>query len=426
MEDNSSFLISTNMKKIELLSPAGSMEALKAAIHNGADAVYLGGKRFGARAFAQNFSENELIDAINYAHIYDVKIYITVNTIIYEDEFDEALDFIEFLYTHNVDAVIMQDIGLISAAHKRFPDLVIHASTQCHNHNKENIEFFKSLGVSRVILDREMSLDDINKLDVDIEKEIFVHGALCICYSGCCLMSFLNGGRSGNRGECTGCCRLPYKLIKDGKECKTDGDFLLSTKELNTSGRIKEILASDITSLKIEGRMKTALYVATVARTYRRAIDAALQGEEAFKQILPWAKEEISKCTYRQFTTGFYFGKTDAETQIYDNNTYVNEYKYLGIAEEIRNVSETPCKGAPQDARLVRIEQKNKFSVGDSIEIMKPDGSNVPVTVEGMFNEEGEAVDSCPHSRQSLWIKLSAEARQYDILRVKVEGQSNG
>lgn len=301
MEDNSSFLISTNMKKIELLSPAGSMEALKAAIHNGADAVYLGGKRFGARAFAQNFSENELIDAINYAHIYDVKIYITVNTIIYEDEFDEALDFIEFLYTHNVDAVIMQDIGLISAAHKRFPDLVIHASTQCHNHNKENIEFFKSLGVSRVILDREMSLDDINKLDVDIEKEIFVHGALCICYSGCCLMSFLNGGRSGNRGECTGCCRLPYKLIKDGKECKTDGDFLLSTKELNTSGRIKEILASDITSLKIEGRMKSPEYVGFITKYYRNLIDG--------KENSNLDDKNLRLLFNRDFTEGYLFGE---------------------------------------------------------------------------------------------------------------------
>ena len=245
------------MKKIELLSPAGSMEALKSAIHSGADAVYLGGKRFGARAFAQNFSDDELIEAINYAHIYDVKIYITVNTIIYDDEFDDALNFIEFLYKNNVDALIMQDIGLINAVHKKFPDLVIHASTQCHNHNKENIEFLKKIGVSRIVLDREMSLDEINNLKIDIEKEIFIHGALCISYSGCCLMSYLNGGRSGNRGECTGCCRLPYKLIKNDKEYKTNGDFLLSTMELNTSKKIKEILASDVISLKIEGRMKS-------------------------------------------------------------------------------------------------------------------------------------------------------------------------
>ena len=287
------------MRKIELLSPAGSMEALKAAIHNGADAVYLGGKKFGARAFAQNFNENELIEAINYAHIYNVKIYITVNTIIYEDEFTEALDFIEFLYKHNVDAVIMQDLGLINEAHKKFPELVIHASTQCHNHNKENIEFLKKIGVKRIILDREMSLEEIKNLNVDIEKEIFIHGALCISYSGCCLMSYLNGGRSGNRGECTGCCRLPYKLMEDSKEIKTDGDYLLSTKELNTSKKINEILDSNIISLKIEGRMKSPEYVGFITNYYRKLIDG--------KPINKLDEKKLKLLFNRDFTEGYLF-----------------------------------------------------------------------------------------------------------------------
>ena len=287
------------MRKIELLSPAGSMEALKAAIHNGADAVYLGGKKFGARAFAQNFNENELIEAINYAHIYNVKIYITVNTIIYEDEFTEALDFIEFLYKHNVDAVIMQDLGLINEAHKKFPELVIHASTQCHNHNKENIEFLKKIGVKRIILDREMSLEEIKNLNVDIEKEIFIHGALCISYSGCCLMSYLNGGRSGNRGECTGCCRLPYKLMENNKEIKTDGDYLLSTKELNTSKKINEILDSNIISLKIEGRMKSPEYVGFITNYYRKLIDG--------KSINKLDEKKLKLLFNRDFTEGYLF-----------------------------------------------------------------------------------------------------------------------
>lgn len=287
------------MRKIELLSPAGSMEALKAAIHNGADAIYLGGKKFGARAFAQNFNEDELIEAINYAHIYNVKIYITVNTIIYEDEFIEALNFIEFLYKHNVDAVIMQDLGLINEAHKKFPDLVIHASTQCHNHNKENIEFLKKIGVKRIILDREMSLEEIKNLNIDIEKEIFIHGALCISYSGCCLMSYLNGGRSGNRGECTGCCRLPYKLIEDNKEVKTDGDYLLSTKELNTSKKINEILDSDIISLKIEGRMKSPEYVGFITNYYRKLIDG--------KPINKSDEKKLKLLFNRDFTEGYLF-----------------------------------------------------------------------------------------------------------------------
>lgn len=287
------------MRKIELLSPAGSMEALKAAIHNGADAVYLGGKKFGARAFAQNFNEDELIEAINYAHIYNVKIYITINTIIYEDEFIEALNFIEFLYKHNADAVIMQDLGLINEAHKKFPDLVIHASTQCHNHNKENIEFFKKIGVKRIILDREMSLEEIKNLNIDIEKEIFIHGALCISYSGCCLMSYLNGGRSGNRGECTGCCRLPYKLIENNKEIKTDGDYLLSTKELNTSKKINEILDSNIISLKIEGRMKSPEYVGFITNYYRKLIDG--------KPINKLDEKKLKLLFNRDFTEGYLF-----------------------------------------------------------------------------------------------------------------------
>ena len=291
------------MKKIELLSPAGSMDALKAAIHNGADAIYLGGKKFGARAFAQNFSVNELIEAINYAHIYNVKIYITVNTIIYEDEFEDALDFVEFLYKNNVDAVIMQDIGLMYEAHKRFPSLIIHASTQCHNHNIENIEFFKSIGVKRVILDREMSLEEIKKLNTDMEIEIFIHGALCISYSGCCLMSYLGGGRSGNRGECTGCCRLPYKLIENNKEHKANGEYLISTKELNTSKRIKEIMDSNIVSLKIEGRMKSPEYVGFITKYYRNIIDG--------KKITEEDEKKLSLLFNRDFTEGYLFNENN-------------------------------------------------------------------------------------------------------------------
>ena len=291
------------MKKIELLSPAGSMDALKAAIHNGADAIYLGGKKFGARAFAQNFSVNELLEAINYAHIYNVKIYITVNTIIYEDEFENALDFIEFLYKNNVDAVIMQDIGLMYEAHKRFPGLIIHASTQCHNHNIENIEFFKSIGVKRVILDREMSLEEIKKLNTDMEIEIFIHGALCISYSGCCLMSYLGGGRSGNRGECTGCCRLPYKLIENNKEHKANGEYLISTKELNTSKRIKEIMDSIIVSLKIEGRMKSPEYVGFITKYYRNIIDG--------KKITEEDEKKLSLLFNRDFTEGYLFNENN-------------------------------------------------------------------------------------------------------------------
>ena len=237
--------------QVELLSPVGNMECLYQAVHNGADAVYLGGKLFGARKYAGNFTNEQLVKAINYAHIYGVKVYVTANTIIYNDEIEEFVKYLTFLHKNNVDAVIMQDIGMISLIRKVLPNLEIHASTQCHNHNNYGIKCFKDLGVTRVVLDREMSLNEINNIDVDIEKEVFIHGALCVSYSGCCLFSSLNGGRSGNRGECVGSCRLPYKLIENNKIIKTKGEYLLSIKELNTIDNLKEILDSGIISLKI-------------------------------------------------------------------------------------------------------------------------------------------------------------------------------
>jgi len=353
------------MKKIELLSPAGSMDALKAAIHNGADAIYLGGKKFGARAFAQNFSVNELIEAINYAHIYNVKIYITVNTIIYEDEFEDALDFIEFLYKNNVDAVIMQDIGLMYEAHKRFPGLIIHASTQCHNHNIENIEFFKSIGVKRVILDREMSLEEIKKLNTDMEIEIFIHGALCISYSGCCLMSYLGGGRSGNRGECTGCCRLPYKLIENNKEHKANGEYLISTKELNTSKRIKEIMDSNIVSLKIEGRMKSPEYVGFITKYYRNIIDG--------KKITEEDEKKLSLLFNRDFTEGYLFNE--------NNITNIKTSNHQGIViGEIIEVNK----------KFVKIKLNEDLDQEDGIRF----GNNKGMIVNKLYNSKMLLVSS--------------------------------
>lgn len=291
--------------KVELLSPVGNMESLYQAVHNGADAVYLGGKSFGARKYANNFTNEELVEAINYAHIYGVKVYVTANTIIYNDEVEEFVNYLTFLHKNNVDAVIMQDIGMISLIRKVLPNLEVHASTQCHNHNTYGIKCFKDLGVTRVVLDREMSLSEINNLNIDIEKEVFIHGALCISHSGCCLFSSLNGGRSGNRGECVGACRLPYKLIENDKVINTKGEYLLSTKELNTLDNLKEILDSGITSLKIEGRMKSPEYVGFITKLYRTLIDKYYKNEE-----MKLTKEEIDNLKVlfnRKFTKGFLF-----------------------------------------------------------------------------------------------------------------------
>ena len=297
------------MKKIELLSPVGNMDMLKAAVNNGADAVYLAGVKYGARAYADNFGKDDLIRAIKYCHLYGVKIYITINTLIYQSEIKDFIKYVEFLYVNGVDAVIMQDIGMISLVRKKFPNLEIHASTQCHNHNEEGIRLLKELGVTRVVMAREMSLNEINNINVDIEKEVFVYGALCVCYSGCCLFSSLNGGRSGNRGECVGSCRLPYKLVKNNKVLDIDDKYLLSTKELNTLDYVGKLIDSNIDSLKIEGRMKSPYYVGYVTRLYRTLIDKYYDGEEA-----RLSKEEIvnlKKLFNREFTKGYLFNDDD-------------------------------------------------------------------------------------------------------------------
>lgn len=293
------------MEKVELLSPAGNMECLISAVQNGADAVYVGGKKFGARAFANNFDYDELIEAIKYCHLYGVKIYITVNTICYENEIDEVLKYIEFLHNNHVDALIMQDLGLIKLVREKFPNLEIHASTQMHNHNDAGLSLLKSLGIKRVVLDREMSLDEINNLETDIEKEVFIHGALCVSYSGCCLFSAMHGGRSGNRGECVGACRLPYKLLENNKEVRTDGEYILSTKSLCTINNINKILSSNITSLKIEGRMKSKEYVGYITRLYREKIDEYYLNKNY--NITEEEIENIKKLYNRELTGGYIF-----------------------------------------------------------------------------------------------------------------------
>ena len=292
------------MKK-ELLSPVGNKECLYAAIHNGADAVYLGGKLFGARKFAGNFTKEELKEAVEYAHLYGVKVYVTVNTIIYNDEVESLLEYIDYLHLIGVNALIMQDIGMISLVRKRYPDLEINASTQIHNHNNYAISLLKELGIKKIVLDRELSLKEIKLLDNSIEKEVFIHGALCNSYSGCCLFSSMNGGRSGNRGECVQSCRLPYRLIKNNEYIDTPNKYLLSTKELNTSNRIKELMESDIASFKIEGRMKSPSYVGYITRIYRKLIDNYYQNKQL--ELTEEEQDNLKILFNREFTNGYLF-----------------------------------------------------------------------------------------------------------------------
>lgn len=292
------------MKK-ELLAPAGNFETLKQAIHNGCDAIYLAGKNYGARKFANNFDNDEMIEAIKYCHLYGVKIYVTVNTMIFEDEVDDCLNYIKFLHENGVDAVIMQDLGMITLVRKTLPNLDIHVSTQAHTHNVEQIKLLETLGVTRIVMARETSIDYINSIDTNLEIEAFIHGALCVCYSGECLFSSMLLNRSGNRGECAGICRLPFTLMEDDHEVKTNGKYLLSPKELNTTNHIEELLNSRITSFKIEGRMKNPTTIGFITKMYRYLIDHYERGEKV--ELTEEENKKLLLLFNREYTDGYLF-----------------------------------------------------------------------------------------------------------------------
>lgn len=407
------------MKKPELLVPASSLEVLKTAVVFGADAVYIGGEAFGLRAKAKNFSPEEMAEGIRFAHERGVKVYVTANILAHNNDLSEAAEYFKELGNMGPDAVIVADPGMVMLAKENCPNLDIHLSTQANNTNYMTYLFWYGQGVKRVVSARELSLAEIKEIrkhiPEDMEIESFMHGAMCISYSGRCLLSNYFTGRDANQGACTHPCRWKYAVVEETRPGEympvyenERGTYIFNSKDLCMIEHVPQMVDAGIDSFKIEGRMKTALYVATVARTYRKAIDDFFESTEKYQANMEWYKSEIAKCTYRQFTTGFYFGKTDENTQIYDNNTYVNEYNYLGIVEHA-------------DGNTLQITQRNKFSVGDAIEIMKPDGQNVKTRVTAMKNEQGEELESCPHPKQTIYVTLEHEAKEYDLLRVKVE-----
>ncbi len=407
--------------KPELLIPASSLEVLKTAVMFGADAVYIGGEAFGLRAKAKNFSKEEMAEGIAFAHAHEVKVYVTANILAHNDDLSGAAEYFKELKEIKPDALIISDPGMFSLAKEICPEIEIHISTQANNTNYGTYRFWWQQGAKRVVSARELSLAEIKQIreniPEDMEIETFIHGAMCISYSGRCLLSNYFTGRDANQGACTHPCRWKYAVVEEKRPGEyfpvyenERGTYIFNSKDLCMIEHIPDIVDAGIDSLKIEGRMKTALYVATVARTYRKAIDDWFEDPAKYEANMEWYKEEIAKCTYRQFTTGFFYGKPSDEAQIYDSNTYINEYIYLGIVEEVTS-----------DGK-VKITQRNKFSVGDQIEIMQPDGTNVPVTVCAMETESGEAVESCPHPQQVLYVTLSQPAKQYDLLRVRKEG----
>ena len=403
------------MKHPELLIPASSLEVLKTAVMFGADAVYIGGEAFGLRAKAKNFSMEDMREGIAFAHKHDVKVYVTANILAHNDDLEGVREYFQELKEIKPDALIIADPAIFEIAGEICPEIERHISTQANNTNYGTFNFWHKLGATRVVTARELSLEEIREIRAnipdDLEIETFVHGAMCISYSGRCLLSNFMVGRDANRGACTHPCRWKYSIVEETRPGEVmpvfeneRGTYIFNSKDLCMIEHIPELLESGIDSLKIEGRMKTALYVATVARTYRKAIDDYQKDPKLYEENMPWYLEQISNCTYRQFTTGFFFGKPDETTQIYDSNTYVKEYTYLGIIGE-------------EKEGTYRIEQRNKFSVGETIEVMKPNGENVEVTVKRILTEDGEEQESAPHPKQVLYVDLGIKVDAYDILR---------
>ena len=404
------------MKRPELLVPASSLEVLKVAVIYGADAVYIGGEAFGLRAKAKNFSKEDMREGIAFAHAHGVKVYVTVNILAHNRDLEGVREYLQELKEIGPDALIIADPGIFMYAKEICPEIERHISTQANNTNYETYRFWYNLGAKRVVSARELSLEEIREIRAhipdDMEIETFIHGAMCISYSGRCLLSNFMAGRDANQGACTHPCRWKYSVVEEKRPGEympvfenERGTFIFNSKDLCMVEHMEDILTSGIDSLKIEGRMKTALYVATVARTYRKAIDDCMESPEKYHANMPWYQEQISNCTYRQFTTGFFYGKPDENTQIYDNNTYQKEYTYLGFAEAV------------DDRGFAQITQRNKFSAGETIEIMKPDGQNRSVTVKGIYDEEGNPMESAPHAQQKLFVDLGAEISVYDLLR---------
>jgi putative protease len=403
--------------KPELLIPAGSLEVLKIAVVFGADAVYIGGESFGLRAKAKNFTLAEMRQGLSFAREHGAKVYITANILAHNDDLKDARQYFAELNELHPDAIIVADPGMFTLAREICPEIPIHISTQANNTNYLTYKFWYNQGIRRVVAARELSLAEIAEIRAnipdDMEIETFIHGAMCISYSGRCLLSNYFTSRDANQGACTHPCRWKYAVVEEQRPgiylpvYENDrGTYIFNSRDLCMIEHIPDLIRAGISSFKVEGRMKAALYVATVARTYRKAIDDFCHSEQTYRNNMPWYREEISRCTYRHFSTGFYFGKPDENNQIYDASTYRSESIYLGCVESVCPERDT-----------IRIEQKNKFSVGDRIEIMKPSGENIPATVTALADEAGNPVPNAPHARQILDVTLSAPAVPYDILR---------
>jgi len=404
--------------KPELLVPASSLEVLKVAVAYGADAIYIGGEMYGLRAKAKNFSKEDMEEGIRYAHQHGKRVFVTANITAHNKDLDGVRQYFGELKEIKPDALIISGPGLFAIAKRPCPGIEIHISTQANNVNYMTYLFWHQQGAKRVVSARELSLEEIKEIRKNIpdnlEIETFVHGAMCISYSGRCLLSNYFTGRDANLGACTHPCRWKYYIMEENRpgeylpvEENERGTYIFNSKDLCMIEHIPDLVEAGVDSFKIEGRMKTALYVADVARTYRQAIDDYFQSPEFYKSRLGYYMQEISKCTYRQFTTGFFYGKASHNAQIYDNNTYVQGYTYLGISGKTTRDGYTP------------LIQKNKFCIGDTVEIMKPSGEDITACVKDMRDSNGTRIESCPHPGQEIEVLFDGKAEEMDIIRIK-------
>lgn len=408
------------MEKVELLAPAGSLAKLKYALVYGADAVYIGGEEFSLRVAAKNFTADEIKEGIDFAHNLSKKVYITANIIPHNGDIKKFPEFVREVDALGADAIIISDPGMFALAKKYAPRLDIHISTQANNTNFESAKFWHSQGAKRVILAREMSFDEIREIrentPSDLELECFVHGAMCISYSGRCLLSNYMTHRDANMGACAHPCRWKYALVEEKRPGEympvfenERGTFIYNSKDLCMIERIPEIIESGITSLKIEGRVKNELYVATVVKAYRREIDAYYKDKKNYK-FNPENLEELKKISYRGYTTGFFDEKPKGTEQVYTSSTYIQNYQTTAVV-----------KAFDKQAKTVTLEQRNRFFVGDEIEFLMPNGENRSFKITEMTDADGNSIDVAPHPQMIVKFKVDFDVEDYSIVRTKVD-----
>lgn len=404
------------MTKPELLAPAGNLEKLKMALIYGADAVYLGGERFGLRAQAGNFTIEDLKEGVKLAHEVGKKIYVTVNIIPHNEDLEGLSDYVKELNNIGVDALIFSDPGIFLIIKESAPGIELHLSTQANNTNYKSAEFWYNQGVKRIVLARELSLKEIKETikrsPKGVEFEAFIHGAMCISYSGRCLLSNYMVGRDANRGECAHPCRYKYYLVEEKRpgqympvEEDEKGTYIFNSRDLCMIEHIPELVKSGVKSFKIEGRMKSSYYIATVVGAYRKAIDQYFDDPDNYitdKELI----NEVHKASHREFSTGFYFGKPDSKGQIYETSSYVRDYAFVGLVMDY-----------DASTGIATIEQRNKMSLGEEIEIIGPHKKMFSQTIENMWDEEGQEIQSAPHPQQIVKMKMKQEVSKYDIIR---------